>query len=237
MQFTQTTHSVALGGQTGVLDHGHGRACVQPTLAQFVLNALRATHAHVNDKCQFGAACGGCDGLPVGVVGARAGVARQEDDAMGVFPVGEGYAQRGHRSQTGRDAVDHFHLNPGGAQVLHLFATPAENEGVTALEAHHVFAFVNRHQHEFFDKGLRGGGATTAFSHVNNAGRWRGVGHDGVAHQVIHQQHGGGLNGLQGLDGQHFRIAGAGAYQRALTHAIGAMRVLDLGVIDVVFHT
>ena len=86
--------------------------------------------------------------------------------------------------------------------MFHLFAATAKDERVAPLEAHHVLTLVHGHQHQFFNERLGRAFAATALAHVNDAGAGRGVGHDGVAHQVVHQQHRGGLDGLERLDGE-----------------------------------
>ena len=158
---------------------------------------------------------GGGQGLPVGAQVARLGMAGDKHHPVRVFTVRERHAQRGDGGQTGRDAVDHGHRDACRLQVLHFFAAPAKYKGVAAFEAHHGFAFTHRHEGEPLDKGLGCGFAAAALAHMDDAGRGGGQRHNGVAHQVVHQQHGGDLNRLEGLDGEQFGVARACADQGA----------------------
>jgi hypothetical protein len=62
--------------------------------------------------------------------------------------------------------------------------------------------------------------AAPALAHVNDARFGRCVGHDGFAHQVVHQQHRGGLDGLERLEGEQLRVARAGADQGDLAWGV-----------------
>ena len=57
---------------------------------------------------------------------------------MRMIAVRERHAQRSRQARG--DAVDDLHVDAGGAQVLHLLAAAAEDEGVAALQAHDVLA-------------------------------------------------------------------------------------------------
>ena len=214
VQLAQRGDGMALVGQAGVLDDGHGRVGRQAG-EQLLLDVGRAAYAHVDHQREPGLARGGGQLAPVGARVAGFGVAGDKHHAMRMLAVRERGAQRGQPRQPRRDAIDHRDRHPGGTQVLHFFTATAKDERVAALEAHHVLALAHGHEHQLFDEGLRRAGAATALAHVNDARRGRCVRHDGVAHQVIYQQHGGGLDGLEGLDGEQLGIARARAYQRA----------------------
>jgi hypothetical protein len=83
--------------------------------------------------------------------------------------VRERHAQRRDRGQARGDAVDDLDLDAGGAQVLHLLAAAAEDEGVAALEAHDGLAFARGHHHQLLDEGLRRALAAAALAHVHDA--------------------------------------------------------------------
>jgi hypothetical protein len=93
------------------------------------------------------------------------------------------------------------HLDAGFAQVRHLFAAAPEDERVAALQPHHGLAFAHRGDHQPLDEGLRRALAAAALAHVHDARVGPGIaGQDLVVDQVVDQQHGGGLDGLHGLD-------------------------------------
>ena len=54
--------------------------------------------------------------------------------------------------------------------------------------------FCNAGAHELFNQRLRRGFAVTALAKVDDARSGRGIRHDGVTDQIVHQQHRGGLN-------------------------------------------
>ena len=130
------------------------------------------------------------------------------------------HAQRGDCGQTRGDAVDDLDLHARSPQVLDLFAAPPEDERVAALEAHHVFAFIGGHDHEFFDEGLRCGFAAAALANVDDARAGSCVGsHDFIVDQIVHQQHRGGLDGPDGFDRQQLGVTRACTDQSALARA------------------
>jgi hypothetical protein len=141
-------------------------------------------------------------------------MARDEHHAVRVFAVGEGDAQRGHACQARGDAVDDCHGNALGLEVFHFFTATAKNKGVTALQTHHGFTGQRFLHHEFFNEGLRGGCAAPAFAHMNEACIGRGVRGDGVADQIVHQEHRGSRNGFDGFERQQFRVARSCADER-----------------------
>ena len=100
--------------------------------------------------------------------------------------------------------------------MLALFAATAEDEGVAAFEAHHILPIARGRDHEFLDEVLRRGFASAALTDMNDARAGRCKSNDLVAHQVIDQEHGGGLDGLERLEGEQLRITRAGTDQRAL---------------------
>ena len=109
------------------------------------------------------------------------------------------------------------HLDAGVAQVLDLLAAAAEDEGVAALEAHHVLAFARRHDHQLLDEGLRRALAAAALADVHDARAGRGVARtissltrSSTSSTVAR------LDRLDGLERQQFGVAGAGADQGAL---------------------
>jgi hypothetical protein len=86
-----------------------------------------------------------------------------------VLAVRERHAQCRRPGQPGGDAVDHLHGHARSAQVLGLFAAAPKDERVAPLEAHHMLAFVHRHEHELFDEGLRRALAAAALAHAHDA--------------------------------------------------------------------
>ena len=203
---------LALLGQAHMLNDGHG--CVSgQALQELLLNVMGQLHAHVDHQGETGLVGRVGQGHPVGPAVARFGVSGDEHHAVGVLAVRERHTQRRHASQAGGDAVDHLHLDAVFVQVVHFLATATKEEGVAALEPHHLFALEGRLHHEFVDEGLGRGLATAAFAHLHHTHAVGDESQNGVAHQVVHQHHGGGLQGLQGLEGQQVRVTRAGANQ------------------------
>ena len=199
------------------MDDGDRRVGVQ-ALQQRLFNGGGAAYAHVNHQGELGLARGVRQRHPIGATVARLGVAGDEDHAMGVLAVGERHVQAGERRQARGNAVDHLHRNACGLQRFHLFAAPAKNKGVAALEPHHLFAALRLADHELFDKRLRRAGAAAAFAHVDHAGAGRGVGQHRVVHQVVHQQHRGAGNGFDRFEREQVGVAGACAHQGDAAH-------------------
>ena len=163
---------------------------------------------------------GGGQGAPVSAGVARLGVAGDKHHAMRMLAVRQRHAQAGDSGQTGGDAVDDRDLDAGGLQMLALFAATAEDERVAAFETDHVLPIARGRDHEFLDEVLRRGLASAAFADVDDACTRRRKSDDFVAHQVIDQEHGGGLDGLERFEGEQLRITRAGTDQRALSSGV-----------------
>ena len=131
---------------------------------------------------------------PVGGRFAGPRMTGEKHHAVRVVAMRQRHTQRGNCGQAGGDAVDHRHCNARRLQVLDLFAPTAKDKRVTALQAHHVFAFADSHQHQLFDEGLRCRFATAALADIDNARIWLREGDDLVADQIINKQHRGVLN-------------------------------------------
>ena len=95
--------------------------------------------------------------------------------------------------------------------MFYLFATSAEDKGVTTFETHHVFAGQSFLGHELFNESLRRGFAAASLAHVDDAGLWIGMRQYVVAHQIVHQQHRGGGDGFDRFEGEQIGVAWAGA--------------------------
>ena len=151
-------------------------------------------------------------------------MAGDKHHALRVLAVRQGHTQRGHSGQARGDAVHHLHLYACGLQMRQLFAATPKNEGVAALQPHDVFALMGGHHHEFFNKGLRRRFAAAALADVDNARAGGGMGgNDFVVDQVVHQQHRGGLNCFNSLDGQQLGVARAGPNQSAFAFENGRL--------------
>ena len=218
-QLAQRAADVALRGQRGVLNHRHRCAGGQAG-QQLGLNAAGAAHAHVNHQRQTCAVRGGGQGRPVGAGVSRLGMAGDKHHAVRMLAVRQRHAQAGDSGQTGGDAVDDRDLDAGGLQMLALFAATAEDERVAAFEADHILPIARGRDHEFLDEVLRRGLASATLADVDDACTRRRKSDDPVAHQVIDQEHGGGLDGLERFEREQFRITRAGANQRALSAGV-----------------
>ena len=163
---------------------------------------------------------GGGQGAPVSAGIARLGVAGDKHHAMRMLAVRQRHAQAGDSGQTGGDAVDDRDFDAGGLQMLALFAATAEDERVAAFETDHVLPIARGRDHEFLDEVLRRGLAAAAFADVDDACTGRRKSNDLVTHQVIDQEHGGCLDGLERFEREQLRITRAGADQRALSAGV-----------------
>ena len=121
--------------------------------------------------------------------------------------------------------------------MLYFFTAAPKNERVAALQAHHVFALIGGHHHEFFDESLRCGFAAAALAHVHDAGTWGRVGGDDlVVDQVVDQQDRGGLYCFDCLDGQQLRVTRAGADQGAFARIDDAANTMAHGSAFTIAH-
>ena len=145
----------------------------------------------------------------------REGLASPSVIVVGDVVRGVASASQPTHDQASGDTVDYGDGHARSTQVLHLFAAPAKDERVAPFEAHHRLSLLHGHAHEFFDELLWRALAATALAHADDARRGRCIGHDGFAHQVVHQQHRGGLDRLEGLQRQQVGVARACAHQRA----------------------
>ena len=139
------------------------------------------------------------------------GMSGDEQHAVRVVAVRERHAQRRGGGQPRGDAADDAHVDAGFVQGLQLLAAAAEDERIAALEAHDLLALARRRHHQLVDEALRRAAAAAALAHVDDARAGRGERHDLGADEVVHQQHGGGPDRLDGLEGEQFGVAGAGA--------------------------
>ena len=119
-------------------------------------------------------------------------------------------------ARPGGDAVDDLDLDAGVAQVLDLLAAAAEDERVAALQAHHVFAF---RAAVTISRSMKACGVLLQPPRLPTCtmrcGGRASAAQDLVADEVVDQQHGRGLDRLHRLQGQQFRVAGAGADEAA----------------------
>jgi hypothetical protein len=123
-------------------------------------------------------------------------------------------------NQAGRDAVDDLDGDAFGAQVLGLFATAAEDEGVAPFQAHDPLAAPRFGQQQPLDERLRRAAAAATLADVHDARRAACVAQHAVADEVVDEQHGGGADRAHRLDRQQLGVARAGADEgHASAHA------------------
>ena len=99
------------------------------------------------------------------------------------------------------------------AQGIQLFAAAPEDKWVAAFEPHHPLTLARLRHHQAVDEGLRSGNATATFAHGDRARTAPHIAQHARVHQVVHQHHRGAAQGLDGLDGEQFGVARAGADQ------------------------
>ena len=98
-------------------------------------------------------------------------------------------------------------------QQLQLLAAATEEEGVTSLEAHHVFTLHGLVQQDLIDLVLGHRVAGGLLAHVDVLGLLRHHGQNGGADQPVIHHHLRLLEGLQPLPGQQAGVAGACPHQ------------------------
>ena len=132
-------------------------------------------------------------------------------------PVSDGNACVGRYRQRRRDPRYHLKGDPGLGQELQLFAAPAKEEGVAALEAHHPLARLGFLQENLVDLVLGHLVVAGLLAHVDLLGTLGHQGEDGGAHQPVVDHHLGLGNGLFPLFREQSRVAGTRAHQNDLT--------------------
>ena len=144
-------------------------------------------------------------------------MAGDKGHALRVVAVRQRNAGVGGRPRSGRDARHHLERNAGGGGYLQLFAAPAKDERVAALEAHHAFALLRQlHQQPvglFLDHRVRAG----ALAHADALGVAAHQIEDLAADQMVIQHHVRLLHHLQPAQGQQPHVARPGAHQGYLT--------------------
>ncbi len=109
-------------------------------------------------------------------------------------------------------------------QRLQLFAAAPEDEGIAALQAHDAPALLRVLDQQSVDFFLRAADVAGGLAHADPRGiAPRQIEHR-RRHQAIVQNHIGVLQRAQRLQGQEFRIAGAGAHQSHLAGGAGRGR-------------
>jgi hypothetical protein len=140
-------------------------------------------------------------------------VAGDEDARLGEIPVGQGDAGVGADARRGGDAGDDLEGHPGLDQLFHLLAAPPENEGVAALQAHHLAAFTGQPHQQGVDALLGQGMVGGLLAHVDTFGGFGQTGQNLLADQVVVNQHIRLQQQARGAQGEQLRVAGAGAHQ------------------------
>ena len=137
-----------------------------------------------------------------------------EGDAAGEFAVGHRNAQRRrHRGACG-DAGDDLDLDSLRAQRFDLFAAAAEDEGVSALQPHHVPSLPGVENEKLLDEGLGRGLAAAAFADLDDPRVRAQVRETAAIHQLVHQHHVGRAQRVRRLERQQLGIPRSGANQR-----------------------
>src|ERR1700722_4676518 len=112
---------------------------------------LHASEPHVEH--------GGDSGLRqcsiIGLVSVAIPMTRDERDAVRVIAMSQRYAGVGGAAGRGRDAGDHRKTNARLPQRFELFAAPAENERIAALQSYDTHAPRGMLDEQCVDFGLR----------------------------------------------------------------------------------
>ena len=135
LQGVQRGVTAPLSGEGPVFHHGGGSAAVHPGLQQARRDLRQGRDAHEEHQRPSRADQGvEVDGkrLP------RLGPACDDMEGGAVVPVGHRDAPVGRRRDGGGDAGDLLKIDARRGQRLQLLAAPAEEEGVPALQPHHI---------------------------------------------------------------------------------------------------
>jgi hypothetical protein len=104
-----------------------------------------------------------------------------------------------------------FVRDAGFVERGHFFGGAAEDERIAALEADHTAAGAGVLDHQRVDFVLGDGLCAAALADVDDFGARRGELENGLRDEIVVEDHVGGLDEAQRLDGEQVGIAGAGA--------------------------
>jgi hypothetical protein len=149
----------------GLLHQRHREPGIGSVLQQSLGQGLDGPGSHIDGE---GAAAGG-EFAPVRL-GFGQVVAFQDGDPAAHLSMGEGEADPGGGPLEGADTGNHLEGNARGLQSLGLFATPAEDQGVTTLEADHPAAGPGVVDQALVNVGLKDTGPATPLPHGQGQG-------------------------------------------------------------------
>ncbi len=112
-------------------------------------------------------------------------------------------------SQGGGDAGNDLERNVFLHQQFQFLAAPAEEEGVAALEPHHVLAGLSLLQQDAVDFLLGHRVISSLLAHIDALGGGRNQAENLLAYQPVIDHHVCMFQGLTALQGQQPRITGA----------------------------
>lgn len=140
---------------------------------------------------------------------ARSVVGRGDDEFRGGGAVGEGCAQVSGYSEGCGDARDDLEGDVVFAEEGDLFAGATEDEGVAGFEAEDGAVGAGVLEHEGVDLGLCDAGLATALADGDDFGGGAGEGEDFVGDEVVGEDDLGGLEEVQGSEGEEAGVSGA----------------------------
>ena len=143
-------------------------------------------------------------------------MAGDEGDGLRRIAMRQRDLRRGRNAQRRRDAGNDLDLDALGAQRLDLFSAAAEDEGIAALEPHHPLAGAGRSHQPAMDLALRNRMFAPGLADGHDLRRRVGQVENLRAHQPVGEDHLGGTDRPQGLQGEQFRVARAGATSQTL---------------------
>jgi len=116
-------------------------------------------------------------------------VAFQDGDAAADPPVRQREARAGGAGLEGADPGDYFEGDACSLEGLGLLPAPAEDQGISALEAHHPPSAQSVLDHQTVDVGLLGLDLSATLAHGEGEGPLRKISDEGGIQQSIIEDH------------------------------------------------
>lgn len=208
-QSGQSGQDAALMNAAGVLDDQGRRRRGAARSRQALGDHPSGRHPHIDHDGLVGASQRG----PVQVGISVSGMTGDKGHSLRAAAMGQGRAGTGRGGQGRGDARYDMALDASLAAGRKLLAATAKQERITALQAHDGQAFQRQGDQQLIDVILRQGVARLALGHVDAAGAGRREIQDFGRDQPVMHDNVGGLQNLEGLDGQQIRIARPRAHQ------------------------
>ncbi|CDK98615.1 protein of unknown function [Magnetospirillum gryphiswaldense MSR-1 v2] len=209
-QTVETGKEGALIGRGAALDDSDGRLAGKPRAPETPGETLRACHPHIHHQGAGGVGQPVPIEIKLAVVLAMPG---QQTQALGDAAMGQRNAGGCGAAGGGGDTGHHLEGDARFGQGLGLFTAATEDIGIAALEAHYPMPGLAQADQDGVDFLLRHRMAPGFLAHIDAQASGRQQVKHGIGDQTVEHRHIGGGDQARRLQGQQFRVAGAGAHQ------------------------